>query len=261
MVSSSETPSPAPDTWRASFQEAALKERGSQQDPGELPEPSKPVVNKKAAKREAAKAKILNATLNLIAEQGLAALSHRTIAKAADVQLAMTTYYFQTFDNLVHAAFQRFQERMLPLLTALDERQQLLLAECVNDSGELVERERYIVGLSDLFTAFFDSGDETRRRQLKVESQFLFEQFLPEPVAEEVLAYTASLRAISRRCCAPFNSGCTALDADLLLTVVQFVEFSRASSMGFEAANNRPMVLRLLNGIQHESRRQAERVE
>ncbi|MCK7596581.1 TetR family transcriptional regulator [Microbulbifer sp. CAU 1566] len=208
-------------------------------------------ANKKAEKREAAKAKILDATLNLIADQGLASLSHRTIAKAAGVQLAMTTYYFQTFDNLLLAAFRSFREGMTPVLGDLEQKQQALLSRCESaaDGKSGIDIEQYLQGVCSLIEEFFNDAQDARSRQLKIESQFLFQQFLPEPVYDEVLEYTLSLQALSLRFCMPFDSGQADVDGRLLLAVVQHLEFSRVSSLGFTGLDNRKMIERLLRGF------------
>lgn len=207
------------------------------------------VVNKKAEKREIAKGKILNATLNLIADEGLSSLSHRNIAKAAGVQLAMTTYYFQTFDNLLLSAFHLFLESLQPVLAELDANQKALMQECVNGNGVLVEKEAYITGLGDLFEAYFDSALESRRRQLTIESQFMFAQFLPEVLAREVQQYADGLKKLAVQFCAPLSNHRQKVDGALLLAVVQYLEFSTVGSVPSGRREGREMVERLLRGF------------
>ncbi|WP_194396294.1 TetR/AcrR family transcriptional regulator [Microbacterium atlanticum] len=48
--------------------------------------------------------KITEATLAVIARDGIGALSHRAVAAMADVPLGATTYYFKTRDHLIEAA-------------------------------------------------------------------------------------------------------------------------------------------------------------
>lgn len=206
-------------------------------------------VNKKAEKREIAKRKILNATLNLIADEGLSSLSHRNIAKAAGVQLAMTTYYFQTFDNLLLSAFHLFLENLQPVLAELGENQKTLMRECVNRDGVLVEKEAYITGIGDLFEAYFDSALESRRRQLTIESQFMFAQFLPDVLAREVQQYTATLKKVAEQFCAPLSNHHLKTDGALLLAVVQYLEFSAVGSAPSDRREGREMVERLLRGF------------
>ncbi|MEU6523872.1 TetR family transcriptional regulator [Streptomyces sp. NPDC046924] len=54
------------------------------------------------------RARIIAATLDLIAEEGLAAVSHRKIAKRAGVPLGSMTYHFSGIDELLREAFSDF---------------------------------------------------------------------------------------------------------------------------------------------------------
>lgn len=48
--------------------------------------------------------RIVSAVLDLVAEHGMAGVSHRTVARAADVPLGSTTYYFHSLDDLLAGA-------------------------------------------------------------------------------------------------------------------------------------------------------------
>jgi TetR/AcrR family transcriptional regulator, regulator of biofilm formation and stress response len=65
---------------------------------------------------------ILEAGLRLISEQGVDAVSHRTVAEAAGVPLGATTYYFKSLDELLEGALQLFVDEEAARLTALAER-------------------------------------------------------------------------------------------------------------------------------------------
>lgn len=56
--------------------------------------------------------RIIDVTLELIAEVGVAGLSHRRIAARADVPLGSMTYHFAGMDDLLQEAFSRFAERI-----------------------------------------------------------------------------------------------------------------------------------------------------
>ncbi|MHA6513814.1 TetR/AcrR family transcriptional regulator [Tessaracoccus sp. Z1128] len=65
--------------------------------------------------------RIIAATLDLIAEHGVAGATYRTIAVAADVPLGSMTYHFPNRDDLIFAAFERFaDESFSPLDRAMD---------------------------------------------------------------------------------------------------------------------------------------------
>ncbi|WP_129336535.1 TetR/AcrR family transcriptional regulator [Cellulomonas endophytica] len=56
--------------------------------------------------------RIVDATVDLIAEVGVAGVSHRKIAARADVPLGSMTYHFTGMDELLHEAFTRFAEHV-----------------------------------------------------------------------------------------------------------------------------------------------------
>ncbi|MGW5070066.1 TetR/AcrR family transcriptional regulator [Streptomyces cyaneofuscatus] len=54
--------------------------------------------------------RIIDAALRVIAADGIAGLSHRTVAAEADVPLGSTTYHFGSLDELLTAALRRSNE-------------------------------------------------------------------------------------------------------------------------------------------------------
>ncbi|GAA3358029.1 TetR/AcrR family transcriptional regulator [Saccharopolyspora gregorii] len=54
------------------------------------------------------RARIIDAALGLIADEGVAGTSHRKIAARADVPLGSMTYHFASIDELLREAFSRF---------------------------------------------------------------------------------------------------------------------------------------------------------
>ena len=52
--------------------------------------------------------RIIDACLEVIAQNGVAGTSHRKVAEAADVPLGSMTYHFAGMDDLLHEAFSRF---------------------------------------------------------------------------------------------------------------------------------------------------------
>jgi len=58
------------------------------------------------------RSRIVDVTLEIIAEHGVAGTTHRRIAAAADVPLGSLTYHFNGLDDLLAQAFRRHAERM-----------------------------------------------------------------------------------------------------------------------------------------------------
>jgi TetR/AcrR family transcriptional regulator, regulator of biofilm formation and stress response len=62
---------------------------------------------------------ILDATLRLIATDGVDSITHRRVATAADVPLGSTTYYFESREQLLREAFRLYLTRIRALQTQL----------------------------------------------------------------------------------------------------------------------------------------------
>lgn len=62
----------------------------------------------RGAKRRTA---VLEATLRLLAREGASAITHRAVAREADVPIAATTYYFSSKDDLIAEAFRLHAEK------------------------------------------------------------------------------------------------------------------------------------------------------
>ncbi|MGW0189166.1 TetR/AcrR family transcriptional regulator [Streptomyces sp. NPDC003362] len=62
--------------------------------------------------------RIVEATLDLIAEEGLANVSHRKIAARAGVPLGSMTYHFGGMDELLREAFGRFTDHIVGVFDA-----------------------------------------------------------------------------------------------------------------------------------------------
>lgn len=56
--------------------------------------------------------RLVDVTIDLVAEVGVPGISHRRIAERADVPLGSMTYHFAGMDELLHEAFSRFAERI-----------------------------------------------------------------------------------------------------------------------------------------------------
>lgn len=78
------------------------------------------------ARRDPSKrrADILDATLTVIARDGIGRTSHRAIAREADVPLGSTTYYFPSLRVLVEEALELCTTRMVEQLATWSERLQ-----------------------------------------------------------------------------------------------------------------------------------------
>jgi len=68
--------------------------------------PISKVPTRQRSKGELTREKILLATIEVLANNGIKGTTHRAIAQHAGIQLSLTTYYFKDINELVQAAFQ-----------------------------------------------------------------------------------------------------------------------------------------------------------
>jgi len=68
-----------------------------------------------AKEPEDRRASILDATLRLIATDGVDSVTHRRVAAAAGVPLGSTTYYFESREHLLREAFRRYLDQIQSL--------------------------------------------------------------------------------------------------------------------------------------------------
>lgn len=83
--------------------------------------------------------RIIDAAIAVVGERGIAGLSHRAVAAAADVPLGSTTYHFATLDELLIAALRQVNGEWLAdyarWVDGID-----LTAPLADEVGMLVER-------------------------------------------------------------------------------------------------------------------------
>ncbi|WP_369201635.1 TetR/AcrR family transcriptional regulator [Streptomyces sp. PU-14G] len=139
--------------------------------------------------------RIMAATERILLENGITGLSHRTVAREADVPLGSTTYYFATLDDLLDAAIHRLSERYARTLHEWGE----ALGEV--SPGELVEALADLVvrqlrdNRAELVLSFELSTAAMRRPELR-DSALLYAETEREVLSAHTDEQTA--RALSR---------------------------------------------------------------
>jgi DNA-binding transcriptional regulator YbjK len=100
--------------------------------------------------------RIINACLDVIAQNGVAGTSHRKVAEAADVPLGSMTYHFAGMHELLHEAFSRFaltaskqfEERIAAAHDA--DTAKRAIAEAITDT--ILSNQRDLVLTHELYT-------------------------------------------------------------------------------------------------------------
>ncbi|SCX44325.1 transcriptional regulator, TetR family [Klenkia marina] len=154
------------------------------------------------------KAELLDATLRIIARDGLAGLSMRGLAAEAGAPLGAVSYYFAGKDELVEAAFARHSEiegaRMAAMISRVG-------------AGTLDEA-------ADAVAHFVVEGCTVRRRQLITEYELMVESARRPALQESTAVWLRSLRGQMVEAMTALGSAVPELDARLLLAVISGLE-------------------------------------
>ncbi|AZQ33948.1 TetR family transcriptional regulator [Streptomyces cyaneochromogenes] len=89
--------------------------------------------------------RIIDAAIRVVGEKGIARLSHRTVAAAADVPLGSTTYHFKTLDDLLVAALRQANEGFAKVVASrggLEDPETDLAGELAGLMGEWLAGDR-----------------------------------------------------------------------------------------------------------------------
>ena len=145
---------------------------------------------------------ILEATLQVIVQEGVRGVRHRAVAKVANVPLASTTYYFNDIKDLISDALTYFAEKTQWMNQAL-EQQSLALLSGLDASllGSTEGRARLIATLTSLVCAHIRQQVSQREHRI-----------LEYAFHEEALRNPQLARAIK------------GLDDTLLASIMQFFE-------------------------------------
>ncbi|MEU0286005.1 TetR/AcrR family transcriptional regulator [Streptomyces sp. NPDC052492] len=89
--------------------------------------------------------RIIDAAIRVVGRSGIAGLTHRTVAREADVPLGSTTYHFRTLDELMVAALRQANEGFAKVIASrggLEDPRADLAAELAGLMGEWLGGER-----------------------------------------------------------------------------------------------------------------------
>ncbi|MET7500096.1 TetR/AcrR family transcriptional regulator [Streptomyces microflavus] len=170
--------------------------------------------------------RIIDAALRVIAADGIAGLSHRTVAAEADVPLGSTTYHFGSLDELLTAALRRSNENF---------------AQALRDS-EVCAGEETGAGLADELTRVLGEWFAGERGAIELEYE-LYLAALRRPALRPVAAeWTESaVEVLSARTDPATARALVALMDGVCLQVL-------LTGSAFDAAYTREMLTRVVDG-------------
>lgn len=146
-------------------------------------------------RRGESRERILRATLDLIAEQGVDKITHRLVAGACGVSLGTTTYHFSSRDSLIREAFilytADYAESLNNLLTSREiDTEETLLAFLA--SMTVLEPDSALLAMTEMEMVQYAFRDETMRQAVATWHRYL-EGWLSEPL--ERFGYDRPLEA------------------------------------------------------------------
>jgi DNA-binding transcriptional regulator YbjK len=176
------------------------------------------------------KSRIIDATLSVIADHGVAGTTHRRIAAAADVPLGSLTYHFSGLDDLLEQAFTRHAERMSPFYESH--------FDGVRSQADLIDA---VTGLMHELTSS-GTGDDAHDWAISYE---LYLAALRDPALRKV---TESWMRRSRAVLERFVDPLTARGIDAVIEGL--VMHMMLSTVSFPRADTRAIVTRMLGAAE-----------
>jgi DNA-binding transcriptional regulator YbjK len=175
---------------------------------------------------EQTRQKILEATLRVIASEGVRGTTHRAIAREADVQLSLTTYYFRDLNELISLAYRTFMDRDYGELARQWKRAFRYLDQfAADDLASPDVRQRIIDYCTKRIVDHIRHGLTEHPDGLAVEHHFFYEA-LNDPQLKKLSArHRRRLLQPVVRFCEYFNTSDPETDAHLLLGTITRLEY------------------------------------
>lgn len=189
--------------------------------------------------------RILNATLAIIARDGVRGVRHRAVAAEADVPLSATTYYFKDLGDLLGDAFRHYAKITMAANRAFEKRSYDALREFEGrDRSDPEVKAPLIDAMTELTVAHIEQQVTDGREFRLVESAFS-DEALRDPGLKGVLAEKFQVVVdLMEAFLALAGSAQPQLDAKLLLATILRTEYECVlqSSTDFD----RPSVERII---------------
>lgn len=187
-------------------------------------------TDKRTIKSSKTKRRILDATLELVAQHGLSYLSHRRIAERAGVRLSLTSYYFGTLNKLTEAAFDLFDEQSLVnqeyFLNLIDG----VYTHCQECACGEEFTQMYIDTLVKRYADYFEENLKSSTVFYRVENHFIHELNFGEAIGTKVKAFNHRVQSILERVCSHLGSEQPGIDAFIIIATLRRIELDHAYS-------------------------------
>lgn len=203
---------------------------------------------RRATRRRGARTRqeILEATLRLIAREGIAGVTHRAVAQEAGVNLSLTTYYFTDLSDLLCSAFRHFEATGAEQISQTWER---VFRYLERSRGGADERQRVREYLVRNMCDWVREMVQTNPVRIAAKQHFFNEALVDAQLAAIAGQYRERLRQYFARLCETIGSTAPSLDADLLFGTLLRLEQEALSDSGRDFTRMRQQLVRLLDWI------------
>ncbi|MGI9432149.1 MAG: TetR/AcrR family transcriptional regulator [Myxococcota bacterium] len=151
-----------------------------------VPHAEPPVRQARGTRR---RAELLDATVRLIARAGVAAVTHRAVAAEAGVSHRLTTYYFQTKDQMVVEAFRHLAARSVERTRAA--------AALIADAARTIEwRNALEVAIDAIVDHVLDASNGDPREDASAELSMVLEIQRHHELASDYAAWQDQVESI-----------------------------------------------------------------
>lgn len=215
----------------------------------------KVLVNTRKQQAEKSKAKILQATLEVIASKGIRGTTHRAIAAQANIQLSLITYYFKDIHILIKEAYAlRMQQAIINVREIWQEVFKITDQYSKQDFRKASIKQELCMQLSDLASDFLIEQVVNYPMGLRLERVLLTEAEFSEELNIIAQTHQQALLDPIIRFCQLFNRHTAETDATLLFIVLTQLEYQQLGKPSINKSDIEPLVRRALGnamGLKH----------
>lgn len=167
-------------------------------------------IPKRRPRGEARRVALAKAALRLIARDGIASVTHRTVAREAGVSLSATTYYFNSKEDLIAAANEQYIEGLFATI------EQLVFEDAATGSRLAKMTPEAVADTLARYVARRRADPQTRTLGHELAIESLRNPLLRKPHERWLRATTNLYRAVALR----FDSDTPEVDATILSAIV-----------------------------------------
>lgn len=194
----------------------------------EQQEQSIPYQGRKASRAgsEQRRRAILEAALSIVIKEGVRGVRHRAIARAANVPLSATTYYFKDINDLINDTFSYFVELGNARLSDFWVEAEAVIKQQFSQTESTITPKRHLLKhFTELAVCYIEQQVAERRDELIAEQAFLLEALRSTHLRQLVHLHHRNLLKDLTRFYQLLGTAKPELDAELTKAVVVEAEY------------------------------------